>query len=64
MISVKTIVRLTGNPANLCPHQWYPVNALQRCRATGSTHVCVGDSWHGGKHVCPCGALRMVYVEL
>ena len=60
MITPRTIVRLTGNPADLCPHTWAPANALQRCRATGFKHLCVGDAPHLGKHVCPCGALRRV----
>lgn len=62
MITVKTLVRLSGNVNSLCPHEWYPTNALQRCVATGSTHICVGDAWHRGKHVCPCGALVRVLI--
>lgn len=62
MISTRTIARLTGNPVDLCPDRWLPVNHLQRCAATGARHLCVGDVGHGGKHVCPCGALRSVYL--
>lgn len=60
MISTKTMVMLTPRLADRCPHEWFPVNALQRCRATGDAHLCVGDAWHRGKHVCPCGALVQV----
>lgn len=62
MITVKTLIRLSGNPLDLCPREWTHVNAGQRCRATGAKHLCVGDVGHHGKHVCPCGASRRVGV--
>lgn len=62
MISAKSITLLAGNPLDLCPREWMPVNHLQRCRATGAKHLCVGDVGHHGKHVCPCGVSRRVGV--
>lgn len=57
MISTKTLARLTGNPADLCPFSWVVV---ERTRWRNHLHECVGDAGHRGKHVCPCGALQVV----
>lgn len=61
MITTKTVVRLTANVANLCPHRWQPTSRFAvRCVASGDAHLCVGDTHHRGKHVCPCGASTRV----
>lgn len=62
MITLKTLARLAGNPADLCPHRWPLTNRRHgfKCRVTDDTHLCAGDARHRGKHVCPCGALEAV----
>jgi hypothetical protein len=59
---VRGLARLVTRVDDLCPDRWYPTNYLQRCVQTHGAHWCVGDVGHGGKHVCPCGALRDVHL--
>jgi hypothetical protein len=60
VISLKTLVRLGLGVETGCTNRWRHTTARHDCRATGTVHLCVGDSGHRGKHVCPCGALRDV----
>lgn len=60
MISVKSLVRLIGNPAQLCPADWTIAHGRPCPASRYYAHECVGDAGHGGKHVCRCGALRRV----
>lgn len=60
MISVKSLVHLIGNPAQLCPADWVITHGRPCPASRYYAHECVGDAGHGGKHVCRCGALRRV----
>lgn len=62
MITESALVRLIGNPADLCPDEWKIAHG-RPCRVDRNyVHTCVGDVGHGGKHVCRCGALRYVWL--